>query len=160
MLVVVGIPQSVVNHQVKSLLVSQTVTLTCTRKDIGHLAHVLHAACDHDLAFTKQNGPGTQDDGHHPAAADLVDGIEVLNGKTSLKSLNQKAVAYANEHDLAIGAGSDAHVAEAIGAAYLEMPDFGSPDEFLDSMRQGRAVGHYYDPPRRWRPRIVPSTAD
>ena len=90
----------------------------------------------------------------------LVDGIEVLNGKTSLQSLNQKASAYAAQHDLAIGAGSDAHVAEAIGAAYLEMPDFDSPEDFLSSMRLGRAVGHHYDPPRTWRPRIVPSTAD
>ena len=93
-------------------------------------------------------------------ASDLVDGIEVLNGKTSLKSLNQKAVTYAAKHDLAIGAGSDAHVAEAIGAVYLEMPDFDSPEDFLSSMRQGRPVGHYCDPARRWRPRIVPSTAD
>ena len=91
---------------------------------------------------------------------DLVDGIEILNGKTSLRSLNDKASAYAAKHDLAMGAGSDAHVAEAIGAAYLEMPDFDSPKEFLSSMRLGRAVGHHYDPPRRWRPRIVPSTAD
>ena len=91
---------------------------------------------------------------------DLVDGIEILNGKTSLRSLNEKASAYAVKHDLAIGAGSDAHVAEAIGAAYLEMPDFDGPEEFLSSMRMGRAVGHHYDPPRRWRPRIVPSTAD
>ena len=90
----------------------------------------------------------------------LVDGIEVLNGKTSLQSLNQKASAYAAQHDLAIGAGSAAHVAEAIGAAYLEMPDFDSPEDFLSSMRLGRAVGHHYDPPRTWRPRIVPSTAD
>jgi len=91
---------------------------------------------------------------------DLVDGIEILNGKTSLRSLNDKASAYAAKHGLAMGAGSDAHVAEAIGAAYLEMPDFDSPEEFLSSMRLGQAVGHHYDPPRRWRPRIVPSTAD
>ena len=91
---------------------------------------------------------------------DLVDGIEILNGKTSLRSLNDKASAYAAKHDLATGAGSDAHVAEAIGAAYLEMPDFDSPKEFLSSMRLGRAVGLHFVPPRRWRPRIVPSTAD
>ena len=91
---------------------------------------------------------------------DLVDGIEVLNGKTSLKSLNKKALDYASEHDLAIGAGSDAHVAEAIGAAYMQMPDFDNPADFLKSMRSGQPVGHYYDPPRQWKPRIVPSTAD
>ena len=90
----------------------------------------------------------------------LVDGIEVLNGKTSLNSLNKKALDYATEHNLAIGAGSDAHVAEAIGAAYMQMPDFDNPTDFLESMRSGQPVGHYYDPPRQWKPRIVPSTAD
>ena len=93
-------------------------------------------------------------------ALGLVDGIEVLNGKTSLKSLNKKALDYASENDLAIGAGSDAHVAEAIGAAYMQMPDFENPTDFLESMRAGQPVGHYYDPPRQWKPRIVPSTAD
>jgi predicted metal-dependent phosphoesterase TrpH len=90
----------------------------------------------------------------------LVDGIEVLNGKTSLQSLNRRAAEYAVEHDLAPGAGSDAHVAEAIGAVYHEMPDFDGPESFLVAMRSGRAVGHHYDPPRRWRPRIVPSTSE
>jgi len=92
--------------------------------------------------------------------ASLVDGIEVINGKTSLQSLNRRAYTYAQENDLAIGAGSDAHVAEAIGAAYMEMPDFETPQEFLAAMRLGQPVGHFYDPPRRWKPRIVPSTAD
>ena len=92
-------------------------------------------------------------------AEGLVDGIEVLNSKTSLISLNSRAARYADEHGLAPGAGSDAHVAEALGGAYLEMPDFddNDPASFLASMRQGSAVGHHYDPPRRWRPRIVPS---
>lgn len=86
-----------------------------------------------------------------------VDGIEVLNAKTSLRSLNRRAADYAAEHDLAPGAGSDAHVAEALGAAFMEMPDFSTPTEFLAAMRRGRAVGHHYDPPREWRARIVPS---
>ena len=72
----------------------------------------------------------------------------------------KKALDYATEHNLAIGAGSDAHVAEAIGAAYMQMPDFDNPTDFLESMRSGQPVGHYYDPPRQWKPRIVPSTAD
>jgi len=92
-------------------------------------------------------------------ARGLVDGIEVLNGKTSLRSLNRQAAEYAAQHGLAPGAGSDAHVAEAIGSVYHEMPDFDGPSEFLAAMRHGRAIGHHYDPPRRWRPRIVPSTS-
>lgn len=91
--------------------------------------------------------------------AGLIDGIEVLNAKTSLRSLNKRASDYATANDLAIGAGSDAHIAEALGAAFLEMPDFGTTDEFLAAMRVGRAVGHHFDAARTWRSRIVPSTA-
>ena len=93
-------------------------------------------------------------------AAGLVDAFEVFNAKTSLQSLNRRAAAYAAEHDLAPGAGSDAHVPDALGAAYVEMPDFGSPQEFLTSLRAGRIVGHHFDKARAWRPRIVPSVPD
>ena len=61
-------------------------------------------------------------------------------------------------HGLAGGAGSDAHEPSALGAAYVEMPPFDGPDAFLDGLRRGRIVGHPYDAPRQWRPRIVPST--
>jgi len=91
-------------------------------------------------------------------SAGLVDAIEAFNAKTSLQHLNRQAAEYAERHELAAGAGSDAHVPEAIGAAYVEMPDFDSPAQFLDSLRRGRVVGHHSDPARRWRPRIVPST--
>ncbi len=92
------------------------------------------------------------------AQAGLIDAIEVLNSKTSLRSLNVRAAEFAAEFDLAAGAGSDAHVAEALGAAYLEMPSFDGTREFLAAMREGKAVGHHFDAPRPWRPRIVPST--
>jgi predicted metal-dependent phosphoesterase TrpH len=89
----------------------------------------------------------------------LVDAIEVFNAKTSLRHLNDRAAAYATDHDLAAGAGSDAHVPDAVGAAYVEMPDFDGPADFLAKLREGRIVGHHADPHRAWRPRIVPSTS-
>jgi predicted metal-dependent phosphoesterase TrpH len=89
----------------------------------------------------------------------LVDAIEVFNGKTSLRSLNERAAAFAAERGLPAGAGSDAHVPDALGAAFVEMPDFDGPGAFLESLAQARVVGHHYDAPRRWRPRIVPSTS-
>ena len=88
----------------------------------------------------------------------LVDGLEVFNAKTSLPSLNARAVETARQRDLPGGAGSDAHVPEALGAAYLLMPDFDGPSAMLASMRAGRVVGHHWDGHRPWRPRIVPST--
>jgi predicted metal-dependent phosphoesterase TrpH len=94
------------------------------------------------------------------AASGGLDAVEVLNAKVSLSHLNRRAAEFASTHGLAGGAGSDAHVASAIGAAYVEMPDFddASPASFLQSLRQGRIVGHHYDAPRAWRPRVVPST--
>jgi predicted metal-dependent phosphoesterase TrpH len=89
----------------------------------------------------------------------LVDALEVLNAKTSLDHLNERAAAYAAEHGLAAGAGSDAHVPDALGAAYVEMPDFDGPADFLAKLAEGRIVGHHADPHRAWRPRIVPSTS-
>ena len=89
----------------------------------------------------------------------LVDALEVFNAKTALPSLNERAAAFARDHDLRAGAGSDAHVPDAIGAAYVEMPDFDGPADFLAKLPQGRVVGHHCDPHRAWRPRIVPSTS-
>ena len=88
----------------------------------------------------------------------LVDAIEVINAKTSLRSLNERAASIAEAHELAAGAGSDAHVPDAIGAAFVEMPDFDGPDDFIAKLRLGRPVGHYWDEPRPWSSRILPGT--
>ena len=92
------------------------------------------------------------------ADAGLLDAVEVLNAKTSLAHLNQRASDFAAERGIAAGAGSDAHVPDAIGAAYVEMPDFDGPASFLAALRDAVVVGHHFDAPRQWRPRIVPST--
>jgi predicted metal-dependent phosphoesterase TrpH len=92
------------------------------------------------------------------AEAGLVDAIEVLNAKTSMRSLNQRAGAFAAEFDLAGGAGSDAHVPDALGAAYVEMPDFDGPRDFLAKLREARVVGHHWDKARPWKARILPGT--
>ena len=90
----------------------------------------------------------------------LVHALEVRNAKTDDESLNVRAAEYAAAHSLLAGAGSDAHVPDALGAAYLEMPDFdhADPADFLASLAQATVVGHHFDRPRPWRARIVPST--
>ena len=88
----------------------------------------------------------------------LVDAIEVINSKTSLRSLNDRAASTAADHGLAAGAGSDAHVPDAIGAAYVEMPDFEGPQDFMTKLRLGRTVGHHWDEARPWSARILPGT--
>ena len=93
------------------------------------------------------------------ARAGLLDAVEVLNAKTSLPSLNERAAHFAAEFDLAAGAGSDAHVPNALGAAYVEMPDFDGPADFLVKLREGRPVGHHWDEHRPWAPRVLPSVS-
>ena len=87
----------------------------------------------------------------------LVDAIEVHNAKTSLPSLNARAAAFAVEHGLLAGAGSDAHVPDALGAAFVEMPDFDGPADFLAKLAEAHIVGHHWDQARPWTSRIVPS---
>ena len=93
------------------------------------------------------------------AEAGLIDAIEAINAKTSLLSLNDRAAAFAARYDIAAGAGSDAHVPLALGSAYVEMPDFDGPTEFMRSLRAGRVVGHHWDEHRPWRPRVLPSVS-
>ncbi len=93
------------------------------------------------------------------AKGGLIDAMEVLNAKTSLRSLNERAARCAAEFDLAAGAGSDAHVPNALGAAYVEMPDFDGPTDFLAKLRLGRIAGHHWDEHRPWTPRILPSVS-
>jgi predicted metal-dependent phosphoesterase TrpH len=92
------------------------------------------------------------------AGAGLLDAVEVWNAKTSLRSLQERAAEFARRHGLLAGAGSDAHVPGALGAAFVEMPDFDGPAEFLQSLARAEVVGHHWDQPRPWTPRIVPST--
>ena len=41
------------------------------------------------------------------------------------------------------GAGSDAHDAPGVGAAYLEMPDFDGPAGFLAALARARVTGEF-----------------
>ncbi len=91
------------------------------------------------------------------AEADLIDVVEVLNAKTSLASLNRRAAQFATEFGIVAGAGSDGHVPDALGAAYVELDDFATPMEFLASLARADVIGHHWDEPRPWSPRIVPS---
>ena len=93
------------------------------------------------------------------AGEGLIDAIEVRNGKTSLEHLNERAAGAAVRLGLPGGAGSDAHVPEAVGAAYVEVDDFSDGASFLRSLRDGLVAGHHFDGSRPFRTRVVPSTS-
>jgi len=66
-----------------------------------------------------------------------------LTAECEDQHLNRQAALLAARCDLPGGAGSDAHDAEGIGAAYLEMPDFDGPEDFLAALRRASVVGAY-----------------
>jgi predicted metal-dependent phosphoesterase TrpH len=86
-----------------------------------------------------------------------IDALEVLNAKVPLDHLNARAADLAAQTGLPGGAGSDAHDPAALGAAYVEMPDFDGPADFLARLGEGRVVGHRFDRARAWTPRVIPS---
>jgi predicted metal-dependent phosphoesterase TrpH len=90
--------------------------------------------------------------GEHLAEAALmrvlpqVDIIEALNARTTFRRDNEHAARFAEEHGLAMSAGSDAHSTRELGRACVEMPEFEGPREFLEALREGRIVGSLSSP--------------
>jgi hypothetical protein len=77
-----------------------------------------------------------------------VDIVEVMNARVVLGRDNQRARQLADAHKLPCGAGSDAHTAGEVGAAYVLIPecDLADPRAFLHAIRQGVVVGHLSSP--------------
>jgi predicted metal-dependent phosphoesterase TrpH len=84
-----------------------------------------------------------------------VDIIEVFNAKISDPTLNHQAADLAGRFDLPGGAGSDAHDAPGVGAAYLEMPDFDGPAGFLAALADAQLTGEFRDHAVRYPRRSV-----
>jgi predicted metal-dependent phosphoesterase TrpH len=76
-------------------------------------------------------------------AGGSADVIEVFNAKIEDHALNEQAADLAARYGLPGGVGSDAHDPEGIGAAYLEMPDFDGPADFLEALWQATITGEH-----------------
>ena len=70
-----------------------------------------------------------------------VDIIETFNSRTPFSNSIARAWELAKEQDKVASAGSDAHTLSEIGRAYVEMPEFDGPDDFLNSLAQGKIFG-------------------
>jgi predicted metal-dependent phosphoesterase TrpH len=67
-----------------------------------------------------------------------IDVLEVFNGRTLNSRANSLALEAARTGKLIQAAGSDAHTPFEIGRTYVEMADFDTPSEFLESLRSAR----------------------
>jgi len=63
-----------------------------------------------------------------------IDVIEIYNAKVALSSFNLNAERFAAKYNIVAGAGSDAHVLQALGTAMLRMPSFSDASSFLAAL--------------------------
>jgi predicted metal-dependent phosphoesterase TrpH len=75
-----------------------------------------------------------------------IDFVEGLNSRIVFGVHNKRAMEFARKHGLAVSAGSDAHSSREVGRAYVEMPPFDDPGEFVESLRAGRPAGRLSSP--------------
>ncbi|HET6311107.1 MAG TPA: PHP domain-containing protein [Candidatus Nitrosotalea sp.] len=73
------------------------------------------------------------------AIADLIDIVEVFNGRSEEK-VNRRAEDLCAALGAAPGAGSDAHSTQELGGVYIEMEDFDGAEDFLVKLAAGRIV--------------------
>jgi len=76
----------------------------------------------------------------------LVDAIEAFNSRTTLLRDSRRARALALERNLPMGAGSDGHTLPEIGNAYVELPEFDGPQQFLQALTSGQVLGRRSNP--------------
>ncbi|OGN96670.1 MAG: hypothetical protein A2Z77_01395 [Chloroflexi bacterium RBG_13_51_36] len=70
-----------------------------------------------------------------------VDIVETFNSRTPFSGSIARAGRLAREHGKVASVGSDAHTPGEIGRAYVEMPEFDGPTDFLNSLAQGKIFG-------------------
>lgn len=75
------------------------------------------------------------------AVAPSLDIVEVFNAREVASSSNVQALAFAREHDLPGGVGSDAHRQVEIGRAYVSVAPFTTPQELVIALREGKVTG-------------------
>jgi predicted metal-dependent phosphoesterase TrpH len=80
------------------------------------------------------------------ALIEEIDFVEGLNARIVFANDNKKAVELARRHDLPTSAASDAHSAREVGRCYVEMPEFGGAEEFIQSLRHGNLTGRLSSP--------------
>ncbi len=70
-----------------------------------------------------------------------IDAIEVFNARELLPSDNRRAASFAAEHGIAGSVASDAHRPSEIGAAWIELADFATPEQLVHALGTGRVNG-------------------
>jgi predicted metal-dependent phosphoesterase TrpH len=120
-------------------------------------------------AFISVSHPFDQYRSGHWQVAELekivpfVDAIETFNARCMFAKANRQAQAFAQLHQLAGTAGSDAHAIFEIGRAVMLLPEFSTADDLRQVIRQAQfrarlssPLVHFYSRYAVWYKRIFP----
>lgn len=80
------------------------------------------------------------------ALVDRIDFIESYNARIVFPSHNKKAGRFAAEHGLPVTAASDAHSPREVGRAYIDIPEFEGPQDFVEALDRGMIGGRISSP--------------
>jgi predicted metal-dependent phosphoesterase TrpH/glycosyltransferase involved in cell wall biosynthesis len=69
-----------------------------------------------------------------------IDVLEVYNARLLFEAYNDEALRFARKYNLAMGAGSDAHVLQGVGTGGVRMRAFHDPEEFLVSLHSAEIL--------------------
>lgn len=97
------------------------------------------------------------------ARRNLIDIVEIGNSKSKPDGNCDGAEAFAKMFSIPTVANSDAHVEEAIGSSFTETEidvDCNDPASLIQALQSSKATISYYDPPRRWKSRVVPPSTN
>lgn len=78
--------------------------------------------------------------------APQIDIMEVFNARCPFGKANVKARDFAKTHNLGMTAGSDAHTVGEIGNVIVTLPDFDTPRQFLESLKEAGIQGKRSSP--------------
>ena len=97
------------------------------------------------------------------ASRGLIDIIEVGNSKSKPDGRCGEAKSFTDRFEICSVASSDAHVEEAIGSSFTETQfdvDCDDPKSLLTALKGSTPWISYFDPPRRWKGRVVPPSTN
>jgi len=69
-----------------------------------------------------------------------IDIIEVFNSRNVFKKDNEKALKFANKHNIIKGVGSDSHTRWEVGHSYVEIKNFDNAEEFLINLNYSSLI--------------------
>jgi predicted metal-dependent phosphoesterase TrpH len=126
--------------EIMGMFLKETIRGGITPQEAVRRIHAQGGLVNIPHPFEMIRGSSLKDAVIEEIAAD-IDLMEVLNSRSPFPANTNKAKAFAAKHGIPGGAGSDAHTLLEIGNAYIEMPDFNTPQEFLKSVVIGTIRG-------------------